>query len=162
MKNYVRRCIMILTLGIALMSWGLVYASSGGGSVETPKNPDIEKANQAIKEKNWDQAVLLLKTALSHDENNAEIFNLLGYSERNRGNLDDAFKYYDRALALDPKHRGAHEYIGEAYLMTGNLAKAEEQLAILDKLCFLPCEEYRELKSAIAEFKQKKSVSSDY
>src|SRR3972149_10628655 len=30
--------------------------------------------------------------------------------------MDLAFKYYERALAINPRHRGAHEYVGEAYL----------------------------------------------
>jgi len=51
------------------------------------------------------------------------------------------FKHYNEALRIDPEHRGAHEYLGEAYLMVGNLAKAKEHLAVLDKLCFFPCDE---------------------
>jgi lipoprotein NlpI len=59
----------------------------------------------------------------------------------------------DKALAIDPKHRGAHEYLGEAYLMAGNLDKAEEHLRILDKLCWMPCDQYTQLKKAVAAYK---------
>ena len=52
-----------------------------------------------------------------------------------------------RRCASSRKHRGALEYSGELYLMTGNLPKAEERLAALDKACFLPCEEYSDLKN---------------
>jgi tetratricopeptide (TPR) repeat protein len=62
------------------------------------------------------------------------------------------FKHYEEALRIDPKHRGAHEYIGEAYLMTGNLPKAREHLAALDKLCFFGCAELDQLKKAIAAY----------
>ena len=55
------------------------------------------------------------------------------------------------ALAIDPKHRGAHEYLGEAYLVSGNLAKAKEHLGQLAKLCGA-CEEHGKLKQAIASF----------
>jgi hypothetical protein len=65
------------------------------------------------------------------------------------------FKHYNEALRIDPKHRGAHEYIGEAYLMVNNLPKAKEHLGALDKLCFFPCSEYTELKNAIAAHEQK-------
>ena len=58
-------------------------------------------------------------------------------------------------MRLNPKHRGAHEYMGEAYLMANNLAKAEEQLKELDQLCLFPCEEYSDLKKAVAAYKQK-------
>jgi tetratricopeptide (TPR) repeat protein len=157
MKTNLRFLIIAFGLSLALTVPGGAFAA--GGSSDVPVSPSVdpnmEKAQQAIKDKNWDQAVVLLNKALSRDDKNAEIYNLLGYSERNRGNLEAAFKHYDRALAINPKHRGAHEYVGEAYLMTGNLAKAEEQLAVLDKLCVLSCEEYRDLKTAIVAYKKK-------
>jgi tetratricopeptide (TPR) repeat protein len=83
----------------------------------------------------------------------ADAQNWLGYAYRKSGNLDAAFLHYDRALAIDPKHRGAHEYMGEAYLMMGNLAQAEEHLKALDQLCFTPCTEYSRLKLAVATWK---------
>ena len=64
-----------------------------------------------------------------------------------------AFKHYNLALIINPDHIGAHEYIGEAYLESGNVAKAKEHLNILDKLCFFGCEEYTELKEKIAAHK---------
>jgi DNA-binding SARP family transcriptional activator len=69
--------------------------------------------------------------------------------------LDPAFKHYQRALQLDPRHRGAHEYIGEAYLMVNDPAKAEEHLAALEKICLLPCEELDDLKRKIEEYRKK-------
>jgi tetratricopeptide (TPR) repeat protein len=144
-----------ISFTIAMLGTARIAASSGGGWSDTPRDPDVVKAEKAIKDKNWNTAVELLNTALARDKQNAGIYNMLGYAERNRGNLDAAFKYYEQALTLNPKHRGAHEYIGEAYLMVGNLPKAEEHLAALDKLCFFSCEEYRDLKAAIAEYKQK-------
>lgn len=61
---------------------------------------------------------------------------------------------YHEALRIDPRHKGAHEYIGEAYLMAGDVPKAEEHLAALDSLCRFSCEEYRDLKRAIEEYKR--------
>lgn len=157
MKIYLRSLLIVLGLSLAFALPGAAFASGGPSDapVLVPSDPDIDNAKKAIKDKNWDKAIELLNKAAVRDDKNVDIYNLLGYSERKSGNLDAAFKYYERALTLDPKHRGAHEYIGEAYLMTGNLAKAEEHLAKLQKLCFLPCEEYRDLKAAIAEYKQK-------
>jgi hypothetical protein len=51
---------------------------------------------------------------------------------------------------LDPKHQGAHEYIGIAYVQMGQLDKAKEHLASLEKICSTSCEEYQDLKKAIA------------
>lgn len=56
-------------------------------------------------------------------------------------------------LQLNPRHRGAHEYIGEAYLKANNLAKAEEHLATLQRICLIPCEEYEDLKKAVADYR---------
>ena len=39
--------------------------------------------------------------------------------------------------------------------MVGNVAKAKEHLGALDKLCFFPCDEHRELKRAISEYEAK-------
>ena len=108
-----------------------------------------------VEVKNWSAAIDLLTKVVSRDEKNAGAYNYLGFAERNRGNLETAFKYYDRALKLDPKHLGVREYLGEAYLLANNLPKAEEQLAALDKLCFFSCSEYRELKEKVAGYKQK-------
>jgi hypothetical protein len=57
---------------------------------------------------------------------------------------------------LNPRHRGAHEYIGEAYLMAGDLAGAQKHLDALRKLCLLPCDELADLEREIAAFKKKR------
>lgn len=158
MKTYSHTFVIVLGLAFSLLlvQPGQLLADGGGGSSTTQAvDPDIDQANQAIKDKNWSRAIEHLNLAIARDDKNAEAYNLKGYSERMSGNLDAAFKDYERALELDPEHRGAHEYIGEAYLMAGNLAKAEEHLATLDKLCFFPCEEYTDLKAAISEYKAK-------
>jgi tetratricopeptide (TPR) repeat protein len=75
-----------------------------------------------------------------------------GYAYRNVGRLDDALRHYEAALRLNPRHRGAHEYIGEAYLMVNDPAKAEEHLAALKEICVVACEEYEDLEKAIAAY----------
>ncbi len=57
-------------------------------------------------------------------------------------------------LKLNPRHRGAHEYLGEAYLMIRNPAKAEEHLAALRSICLLPCAEYGDLEKKLAEYRK--------
>ena len=123
----------------------------------TPRSPEYEKGKNAIEAKDWKLALEQFGRALARDPNNADIHNYLGFAYRKSGNLDAAFKSYGEALRLDPKHKGAHEYLGEAYLMVNNLAKAEEHLAALDKICFFSCEEYRDLKKGIEEYRQRSS-----
>jgi Flp pilus assembly protein TadD len=144
---------MAAALALAVAARG----ASGAGGLETPAarvDPDLAKAQKAIDARDWAEALRLLGIVAGREPKNADVHNLLGFAERNRGNLDAAFAHYETALKLDPRHKGAHEYAGEAYLLAGNLARAEEHLAALDKLCFFSCEEYRDLKKSIAEYRR--------
>jgi Flp pilus assembly protein TadD len=121
-----------------------------------PANPDAEAGKAAIRAQNWQGAIDSFTKVAARDARDADAQNWLGYAYRKLGNLDMAFKHYSEALRLEPRHRGAHEYIGEAYLMKGDLPKAKEHLVALDRICFFGCEEYADLKRAIAEFEKRK------
>ncbi|MFY8042684.1 MAG: hypothetical protein ACOVOD_07130, partial [Rhodoferax sp.] len=85
--------------------------------------------------------------------------NLLAYSYRkqDKPDLPKAFEHYKIALQLNPKHKGAHEYIGEAYLMDRQPILAEQHLAELEKICGnRQCEEYQDLAQAIAAYRKSK------
>ena len=118
-------------------------------------DPDYAAGKQAIEAKNWRGAIKSLSSAALRDTRNADIQNYLGYAYRNSGQLEPPFKHYGRALQLNPRHRGAHEYVGEAYLMVNNLSKAEEHLAALQKICLIPCEEYEDLKKQIDVYRKR-------
>jgi Flp pilus assembly protein TadD len=117
-------------------------------------DPDYAAGKKAIDAKQWSAAIAALSSAALRDTRNADIQNYLGYAYRNAGQLDVAFRHYERALTLSPRHRGAHEYVGEAYLIVNNLAKAEEHLAALQQICLIPCEEFEELKEKIEAYKR--------
>jgi len=97
-----------------------------------------------------------------NDTGDADWNNLMGYSLRKAPMPDfaGAEKFYDEALRIDPRHRGALEYSGELYLQTGDLAKAEQRLAALDKACRFGCSEYSDLKKAIAQYKAGSGTTS--
>lgn len=86
---------------------------------------------------------------LAKDHNNADVFNLLGFSLRKTGDYKQALVFYEKALALDPHHKGALEYLGELYVETNQPDKARAQLAILVKLCPKGCEERGDLEEAM-------------
>lgn len=115
--------------------------------------PDYAAGKKAIESHDWASAIRLLSSAALRDTRNADIQNLIAYAYRNSGDLALAFRHYNRALELNPRHRGAHEYLGEAYLMVGNLTKAEEHLAELKKICLIPCEETGHLEQKIVEYR---------
>ena len=99
-------------------------------------------------------AIKHLERAARISPNNPDVYNLLGYSHRKLDQLEKAFDYYWKALKLDPRHLGANEYIGELYLRTNNLKKAEEHLAVLDDVCLFGCDEYDDIKDAIEKYKK--------
>ena len=147
---------------IAFFAATSVLADPGDGDTlrgGSAHDPVLEKILAANAQKDWLQSESILREALAKDPGNAEYHNLFAYAIRKGANpnVDLVFKHYKEALRIDPRHRGAHEYIGEAYLMIGNVAKAKEHLAALDRLCFFGCEEYSKLKNAVAEYEVKKN-----
>ncbi len=140
-----------LAFAAALVAGGATFAAD---LVATPSKSDaLAPARAAVEAKNWPAAIDELKKV--NATSSADWNNLMGYSLRKAdpANLAEAEKYYNEALRIEPRHRGALEYSGELYLMLGNLEMAEQRLAALDKACFLPCEEYSDLKRAVARYK---------
>jgi len=155
-----------LTAALALAP-ALAWAAGGGGGGSGGGNgppgaadPDYAAAVKAIKAGDFAGAIPRLTAYVGRVPNDAYGENWLAYAYRKSGQLDAAFEHYDKALKIDPNHLGAHEYVGEAYLMVGNLAKAEEHLKALDKLCFFPCEEYTDLKKEVAAYKTRNGATA--
>jgi|SRR6186713_817080 Flp pilus assembly protein TadD len=130
-----------------------VTASLAVDTSSPPANDKLSAARAKVAAKDWPGAVDELKRV--NDPASADWNNLMGYSLRKAGaaNAAESERYYNEALRIDPKHKGALEYSGELYLMMGDLPKAEQRLTALDKACFLPCSEYKDLKNAVAKYK---------
>ena len=132
---------------------------------DTPTMPDpptvaerMVTARASIQAKNWKVALAELNQAARDDSKNADVQNLLGYSYRKQAqpDLPKAFVHYKRALELNPAHKGAHEYIGEAYLMDKKPEEADKHLVALEKICgSKTCEEYADLAKSIADYRSK-------
>ena len=137
------------------LATGSAQAMGGGGDSEPKKavDPNYAAAKEMVEDGKYAEAIPLLEKVVSADQKNADAFNYLGYSNRKLGNHDDALAHYQTALELEPRHRGANEYLGELYLTLGDLEKAEERLEVLDGACFFGCDEYTALKNAIADYK---------
>ncbi len=139
----------------ALGSGAVLAADTGAPPTPSPSAAadPLAVARARIAEKKWDAALQELKRVSA--SGNADWNNLMGYTLRKgpAHDLAGAEKYYDAALRIDPKHRGTLEYSGELALMNGNLAQAEQRLATLEKVCGGSCEEYGDLKQAVARYK---------
>jgi Tfp pilus assembly protein PilF len=146
---------------IAALSFGLAasaFAAGGGGGASEqpaakPADPNYTRAKAMIEARDYANAVPLLQQVVAREPKNADAYNLMGFATRKSGNPNGSLQYYQQALAIDPRHLGAHEYIGEAYLMLDQPAQADQHLARLDSLCVFGCAEYRMLKTAIANYK---------
>lgn len=132
----------------AVLGCSAAHAAGSDDAYAAAPGP-LQSAVDAIRAQRYDDAIKLLEPYTQRHTRDADGFNWLGYAYRKTGQLPLAFARYERALALDPKHRGAHEYIGEAYLQDGRPAQAEQHLQRLHELCG-SCDEYVELKQAIA------------
>jgi predicted Zn-dependent protease len=150
-----------MRLAFILSLWvlaGSVWAAdTSPAATPAPRDPALERFASARDRQDWPAAAAAMQEALRRDAQNADYHNLYAYALRKGGSPDMnlVFKHYNEALRIDRKHRGAHEYIGEAYLMVGNVAKAKEHLAELDRLCFFGCSEFADLKKAITEYETK-------
>jgi tetratricopeptide (TPR) repeat protein len=148
-----------LAVAMPVVSFPGSASADGGPSEErkTPgraEDPDYAAAVKAIKAGEFSTAIRLLEGVVARDGRSADSYNWLAYATRRNGNPAAAISIYQKALAIDPKHRGAHEYIGEAYLALDDLARAKEHLARLRSLCFFPCEEYSDLKRAVEAYEK--------
>jgi tetratricopeptide (TPR) repeat protein len=114
---------------------------------------NLTAARALIADSKWTAAVSELERV--NDTGNADWNNLMGYTLRKSGagKWAASEKYYDAALKIDPKHRGALEYSGELYISMGDLPKAEQRLATLGQACSMSCPEYKDLKASVESFK---------
>ncbi len=147
----------VVLLGVTVLTASAFSAGSSSKSARpAPPPSDYSRAVKAVKAEDFRTAVQLLERVVTRDSRNADAFNYLGFSHRKLGDVEQALTFYRKALAIDPKHKGAHEYIGEAYLEKNDLAKAKEHLAKLDDICWFSCEEFDDLKAAVKRYEAKK------
>jgi tetratricopeptide (TPR) repeat protein len=116
-------------------------------------DPDFAAGKKAMSAGDWNGAIAALNSAALRDPRNADIQNYIGYSYRRLRQLEPAFAHYRQALSFNPRHRAAHEHMGEAYLTIGDVAAAERHLAALQGICLIPCDEYGDLQRAITTYR---------
>jgi tetratricopeptide (TPR) repeat protein len=162
--------LMMLSAAVMALTFGSVDVQAaggggggggGGGEAEAQiADADYQAAMAAAKKQDWKQVVARMAVFSQRNPRNADGWNELGHAYRKLGDMDNSLKHYAKALQIDPKHKGAHEYLGEAYLQLGDLARAEQELRALDSICFLPCEQYSDLKEQIRRYKAERSTAS--
>jgi len=141
---------------------GALLAASAAGALAEPyevdpdlaaRDEDYAAGKRAVDRKDWNEAVRRFKLAERRHPEQADLQNLLGYAHRNLKQYELAFRHYQRAIEIEPRHRGAHEYIGETYLLIGDVAGAEKHLDALRQICLLPCDELNDLERAVLRYR---------
>ena len=160
-----RSTLIAITAALCFGLTASAFAAGGGGGgadqpAAKPADPNYTRAKAMIEGRDYANALPLLQQVVTKDPKNADAYNLMGYATRKSGNPTGSLQYYQQALAIDARHLGAHEYIGEAYLMLDQPAQAEQHLARLDSLCVFGCAEYRMLKTAVANYKAGKKPTN--
>ena len=151
--------LLILLLLTSFNVSGAGTESSNSDSTTTPDqiNSLYELAEKHIYNKKYDKSLKLLKKLTKREDlgtRRADIYNLLGFSYRKLENpeLDKSFAAYMMALEIDPEHAGAHEYLGELYLMRDQKNQAMRMLSKLENLVGKNAEEYNDLLQAIENY----------
>jgi Flp pilus assembly protein TadD len=137
-----------LVIGLGLPPALMPAPAFAVDNMESTDVPDLTSVRAKIAAKDYAAALAELRN-LAEDVQQADVYNLLGFTLRKTGDFKTSLTYYTKALELQPDHKAAREYLGELYVETGNLEKAKEQLAVLDKLCPGGCEEREDLLKAI-------------
>lgn len=142
-------------IAIALLAGPQAVADDSPPPMDESEAQDVgqtalTKARALIEAEDWNGALTELETAQSAQPENADAYNLMGYANRKLKRFDVSLRHYQRALELDPEHKGALEYLGELYVETGKMDQARETEKRLARLCPSGCEELDDLRAAVA------------
>lgn len=154
--------VLIAALCSAALGWPAAVSADGGGSGDAAYptysrengDPDFTAGLQAVSRKDWQEVVARMGAYTQRRPDDADGWNELGHAYRQTGRMEPALDAYDKALKINPKHRGAREYLGEAFLQMNDLTRAEQELKQLDRLCLFGCREYTVLKQSIEQYKR--------
>ena len=128
-------------------------ASAADTSSDAPAaaaTSDLASVRAQIKAEDYKAAIAALQPLADQGSKDPDVYNLLGFSLRKSGDRKTAQTFYEKALAIDPNHKGTLEYQGELFIENGDLPKAQQNLAALVKLCPDGCEEREDLEKALA------------
>ncbi|MBL6939098.1 MAG: tetratricopeptide repeat protein [Alphaproteobacteria bacterium] len=131
---------------------GSMGGSMGYGGTTMPEADDYRVALRLIKHEQYQDAIPHLLIAHANRPQDADILNYLGYTNRMTGHFDSSLNYYKQALAIDPNHKGVHEYLGELYLQMHDQTSAQHELDTMTTLCPSGCDERDVLTKAMAAY----------
>ena len=154
---------LLITLMITSHAYSAGSSDSGSSKTKTQYDmavthikaaKNLEKKGKLDKAKQkYEKAQKLLIKSNKKKPDNADTLNYLGFTTRKLGDFENGEKYYLQGLAIDPKHIGINEYMGELFVVTNRIDEAKKRLAVLENC---NCEEYNQLKQVINGTKKSK------
>jgi tetratricopeptide (TPR) repeat protein len=103
-----------------------VYAK--GWDLAQQAKQELATGKSDSAKKRFGKALKKFKEATEIDPSYYQAWNMVGFCSRKSGDLKRSFEAYAKCIEIEPEYAPAHEYLGEAYLMAGDPAKAKEQL----------------------------------
>lgn len=147
---YLGSMVKVFCLNIVVIVISITAAFAAGSyNSDASDTSQFQMAKSYIKAENYAAAEGLLKLESKTDKSNPDVWNLLGFASRKLGKYSQSEKAYTKALAIDPNHKGALEYLGELCLTLGDISKAQSILSKLRKVCPTGCPELTSLESSL-------------
>ena len=140
---------------LAIENWPICTATGivGSDADWAQLDPDFAAGKEALTNSDWASAITLFKFAELRDPGNADIQNYIGEAYRRLERFGPAMGHFQKSLSLKPRHRGAHEHLGELYITLHDPDQAQQHLAALARICLVPCEEFDRLESEIERYR---------
>src|SRR5262245_64478680 len=115
-------------LAVFLLGATMAVPTFAVDTSQTRDVPDLTAVRAKIKAKDWIGAIADLNELIDKGTQHADVYNLLGFSLRNSGDVKGAQTFYKKALEFETDHKGALEYQGERDVRIREFAKAREQV----------------------------------
>jgi tetratricopeptide (TPR) repeat protein len=157
-QTFTRMTVIALITGLSLGIASQAFSMGSDSTAPAAKADDYKKAVDLIDDEKYAAAIPLLQKSIKEKGEYADALNQLGFANRKMGNWKAGMEYYLKALALEPNHLGANEYLGELYLEQKDLPNAEKQLAVLKAACD-DCDEFDTLEEAIDDYKDDNNIN---
>jgi tetratricopeptide (TPR) repeat protein len=124
-----------LKSGLAASVAALTLLTAGCGGKEERMQSHLEKGRALLDQGKLDVAGVEVRNAMQIDPKNSEAMFVAGMIIEKEGeDFRRAFQHFVRAAELDSNNVAARARVGRYYLVSGDIARAEETLAEITKL----------------------------
>ena len=146
MKIALMLCMFFLALSSASAAPEASRAQESANDKSNQAKSWYDEGVKQAKENNYEKALEFFQKAVASEPNNPSVLNMLAFTQRKLGKLDEAFANYEKALSIRNKFPEAREYLGEAHIQA-----ALKQIDILKSYGDDAKEEHEDLVRALKD-----------